>query len=503
MKLFRFLLVAALGAVCLAELPHRESSGRKLQSSTNPDFKVIIVGLGFAGVELATLLTKDKETSWVAFEARNTFGGKVQRAKIPTTDVWVALGAAWQHGSQASNPLQARRTECGLKSFIQNKNSVRLFAKDGTEIESGAYEADETSAKKCVEKGAETRLEGGQADQSMRAAWTGCGWDATKGDGYAASDLNLESDYGAKLSDVSSIYYSLGINNGEDHLITDSRGSEEFAGCWLDKHGGGRTSSKLNYNSKVTNINTNTNTLTLANGSTYTFGTLFDTRPIPVVRKNDMYTPALSASRISAMGNWQYFPWIKIFLKFDQSYWDQTQYFVIIPNNADTSGVWYNIDVTGAFPGSGGIATAIYGKGREKYENMTDAELAALVVPDLKKTFSNVPDPDQILIARWVYNPLTMGSFARRTPTASAAEFNKVFAPVGSKGNVRLVSSAYCDLAFGTMHGAILGAQTAYNEWKGNADPRKNICWIQSDAAFLRTMVAIVSACVGVLFQGM
>lgn len=239
--------LATFAALCGAQRPN---------PSPPIDIDVAVAGLGLAGAELMTLAQQSGRVP-VAFESRSTFGGRTQ--SIDVGGVRVPKGGGWQQGTGSGSPLSKRITECGISTRKQNWNSWLDYGLDGSEADTpwGDFEASFA----CAEELSTILKDIGFPAISQDTGLRQCGWRAQSIEEQIVQTSTNNFEWAETIA-VSGLqntkpWKTYVVYRDEDQFITDPRGSEEMAGCWLDKFGIGREASyQINYNSPIVNINT-------------------------------------------------------------------------------------------------------------------------------------------------------------------------------------------------------------------------------------------------------
>lgn len=135
-------------------------------------FKHIVIGLGFAGAELASMLARDGK-EFVAFEARHTYGGRAQSFSLESGDV-MPKGASWQAGGGAAHPLTERIAECLVETQEQDWDDWTDYRASGEEADVPYDEFD--TAIDCVAELAAHNLARGKDDMPLDVGLKLCGW---------------------------------------------------------------------------------------------------------------------------------------------------------------------------------------------------------------------------------------------------------------------------------------------------------------------------------------
>lgn len=470
-----------------------------LTTAPSAHIEHIVIGLGFAGAELATMLARDGK-QFVAFEARETYGGRAQAVQVG--DIRVGAGASWQRGVGEAHPLTERLRLCEMRSREQDWDSWMDYRSNGVEADVpwDAWEA----AWDCAAVIARHEREAGRAELPLDVALKLCGWLPRKQEHFLAEAGSMDGALAeptalGRLGSVPQATYTA-PHEDNDRYILDERGFEELVGCWLDYHLStestrGRISARLNYASPVVNVNTALRRLTLANGTVYSFDTLFDTRSLAVLRWNAVreggsaYSPPVSGERLRGLLSLHFPLEMRVFFRFPKKFWSGAQFFNIMSRSGLTGVLWHSLDHKDAFPGSRVIYATIHGAAAERFEAMSDARVTEALGEDLRAVFGKEAlEPTSVRVTRWLEDEWFRGA-SLRLRLGATTYLDAVRAPLGG-GTVHWAGEIQCPEMAGTAHGAILGAQTVYDAWKlakgeealVRAWPSDNKCFVERPA---------------------
>jgi len=466
-----FLVV--LSAICSSVL----AGGNPNRPPEPVEIDVAVAGLGLAGAEIMTL-AKAAGRDPVAFESRASFGGRT--TTIDVGEYTLTKGGSWQQGTGRNHPLTRRLSECSINNVGQNWNKWLDYCLDGQEC--GNSWGDFESSFACAEALSEQLKAEGVAPVSQDTGMRLCGWLAQNDDEYLVQDSTFRFEWAEPLS-VTSLQSSLpwltySVYNDADNYITDSRGSQEMIGCWLDRYGFGRAaSSKLNYNSAIANIDTDAQILTLVNGSRYHYQVLFNTIPIGVLSWNQaredgsLFTPPLSPERQLALHGYHTPVYQKIFMQFPTAFWNDfspnKEFFNIAPVASHSCTLWQNVDLPNWLPGSRIIYLTCTSPQSDYAENLSEDQWTELLMPELRRIFgSDIPSPDLVVVSRWKNDPNFRGTYSNRIVEGTGDRFDQLFEPFGTNESHILTGEAYCANLNGYMHGALLAAQTSWCEYQ-------------------------------------
>jgi len=455
----------------------------------------LVIGLGLAGSELATLLARDHK-EFLALEARATFGGRAQN--IQFGDYRVPKGGAWQQGGGKQHALTDRLKSCGIKTTRQNWNRWADYNYTGSSI--SASWSNFEAAYACADALSLEMQARGDPDTDQQALLLACGWFKASVADHLPELSTLEFEW-AEPATATSAFSSMpwatytSPHTDEDNFIIDPRGMEELAGCWLDRYvQGGRHGASLQYNSPVVSVNTDLKVVTLQNGSRIGWRhALFDTRSLAIhqydAAKNggQGFVPRIDGLRLQGILNMHYPVFEKIFLQFPRKFWGNLEIYNIFSSSGRSGSMWQNLDVPGFFRNSRILYHTLASPDSQRFELLSDAQIVANIRVDLESVFGagNVPDPERVFVSRWTSDPFFRGSYSNRPPSLDNHRYDAIFIPFGANETVMLTGEAYCQRMNGYLHSAILAAQTTYDEWKirrgevpiVRSTPRNNVCF--------------------------
>ena len=456
----------------------------------------IVIGLGLAGSELASLLARDGK-SFIALEARQTYGGRAQSIKIG--NYTLPKGGGWQQGGGKNHVLTSRLKSCGIRTIKQNWNrwSDYSYTGDSVSVPYGELEA----AYDCASEIAIEMQARGDPDVDQDTLLKLCGWFKEDIGDHLAELSTIEFEW-AEPAIATSAFASMpwvtyeSPHTDEDNFIIDARGTEELVGCQLDRYvPGGRYGSLLNYKSPVANVDTDAKVVTLQNGTRIGWRfALFDTRSLAVhqydIARNDGagFTPEIVGLHAEAINSYHFPVYMKVFLQFPQKFWDNSQFYQIFSSNGLGGSLWQNVDLPGWLPGSRILYYTLLSTDSQRFEQLSDDQVALVVLEDLGRVFgfANVDEPETVVVSRWSNNPYFRGTYSNRPPSLTGDRFDAIFKPFGVDNSVVFTGEAYCDRMNGYLHAAVLAAQTTYDEWKirrGESpllrtNPRDNLCFV-------------------------
>jgi polyamine oxidase len=136
------------------------------------------------------------------------------------------------------------------------------------------------------------------------------------------------------------------------------------------------------------------------------------------VLQNDAVTfePELPEWKDVAIANFQMGTYTKIFLQFNETFWDEeTQFFLYAsPTERGYYPVWQSLTPEGFLPGSNILFVTVVGRQSYRVEAQDDETTKAEVMEVLREMFPNVtiPEPIDFMYPRWSLEPWAYGSYS-------------------------------------------------------------------------------------------
>lgn len=119
------------------------------------------------------------------------------------------------------------------------------------------------------------------------------------------------------------------------------------------------------------------------------------------------FEPPLPAWKKSAISSFELGTYTKIFMQFDEAFWDDTQYILWAdPHERGYYPQYQPLNLEGVLPGSGILIATVVNKQAYKVEVQTNEETQAEVMAALRKIYGDdIPDPKEIYYPRWSQEP--------------------------------------------------------------------------------------------------
>ena len=468
-------VVSSLAALLLAFIPASQSAG----SCGSPDADVVIVGAGMAGISTANTLHEQGMKSFVILEARGEIGGRMRAVEI--AGVKVEAGANWIHNvdrtgrQMPANPLWPLRQRCGLRGVYTDFSSRIVYNLNGMDVTESLQQRGEDISAAYERIGAlsSTMMSANQPDISVRTALNRNNWNPTTAVDNFLDWFNFDFDF-ADPPDIASLYQTQ-TDRGEDFgsdefFVTDQRGYAYLTNC-LAEDFLTQDSSRLRLNTTVTAMEYNDSCVCAVTESstkvcgrygvaTFSIGVLLNGSSVT-------FDPPLSQTKLNAIRQYTSGHYLKIFVQFNVSFWDNREFigrlsntrgrYVMfqplknfLPNNPNVVLVTVTGDIARRVSTQSSVVTKqeIMGAIQSIYPNAR-AEIVDMFVPD------------------WYTNPLYYGSYSLPLVGATDQSRADIAAPAGRLYFTGEVVSRDYSM---TVHGAYLaGIDTAMTIIRGSA----------------------------------
>ncbi|XP_019639173.1 PREDICTED: polyamine oxidase-like [Branchiostoma belcheri] len=398
--------------------------------------KVIIVGAGIAGIAAAKTLHENGVDDFVILEGSDRIGGRMRQVEFG--GVKVEIGANWVQGL-GNNPIWELAQRYNFSGKISNYDDVIIRNKTGsdvTEQAEGAWErlgTAQESLKALRKKIRENKL----PDVSMRVALKLGGWKPKTPIEKAIEYFDYEFEY-ADPPEVTSLN-NTGRNSedftDEEYFLTDQRGFghivDRLSSEFLSPND---TRRQLNKVVQTVNWTDAGVTITTVDGSTYRGEYGLMTVSVGVLENEVIdFTPDLPSWKVEEIYQFRMGQYCKIFLKFPRKFWDNSEFILYAGSLWPQYAIWQNLEAPGIFPNGTNIllVTAVASE-VQRIELQSDEATQQEVMAVLRNMYgNNIPEPESILVPRWLTNPLFFGAYSNWPIHVTARDFQKLAAPVG------------------------------------------------------------------------
>ncbi|KAG8979661.1 hypothetical protein FRB93_010000 [Tulasnella sp. JGI-2019a] len=416
-----------VGALALANVASAIPSP-KPSSSTPPDgsYDVLILGGGVAGVIAAQQLYNAGITNFMIVEARDELGGRMRSTDFEGTTI--ELGCNWVEGTQKgnglANPIWTLAKKHNISRVYNDWEDLTFYDQTGHHNFSDIYE-EQGNYYDAMQVAAGVRVDLHQVDSNVRTGFRLVG--AKFGNQYekASEYYNFDWEYAQTpeqsswLGTMMNYNFTFNADRGgfseEDFLAIDQRGFKYLIQAEAAEF---LKPEQTMLSSTVTNITYHDNgvSVTIAGGKVLQAKYSIVTFSVGVLQTNAVtWSPALPHWKVEAIMSMKMAAYTKIFLKFDEKFWDDTEMGLYAdPNRRGYYPVWQSLDHPGFFEGSGLYFVTVTGDESERIETMTDDAVQAEVMAVLRSMYPNktIPEPKAFIFYRWLSDPLFKGSFS-------------------------------------------------------------------------------------------
>ena len=417
-----------------------------------PDADVIILGGGIAGITAAKTLHDGGVTDIIVVEARDRLGGRIRRQEFGGYQI--ELGAneiQGIHRTSGTNPIwDIAVKKCGMKGRYMNfLNNTHVTYKDGTIINDTLI-----SEKffKAMKAGAENSLKlqkEGKPDLSIRDQLVKFGWNPVSPLEKTIEWEMLDCAYG-QTPEETSTYVGLTptinhFHGKDEYFIDDERGYAHIVDCMAADflpYG----SPRLHLNTTVTAISWSDSSVCVAvhktgqqNESKLCGRYAVMTFSVGVLQSEEgqaMFHPPLPPWKLSALGKLVFAYYLKIFVKFNETFWDNDVDFIYRVDKK--RGYYPVIQPLGStkskiLPTDSNILllylTEHYAYNvSDQPKNVTQKQIMDI----LREMYGDdIPEPEDILVSPWISDPLYRGMFTNVAPGVTEEMYKEAARPIG------------------------------------------------------------------------
>lgn len=411
------------------------------EDDSKPNGKtVIVIGAGIAGLAAAQRL-KQKGFAVIVLESQDRAGGRLRTDR--SLGIAFDEGASWIHGPKG-NPITDLASRAGASTFRTDDDSVRVYDANGTAYADAAL----TQAENQFNSALDAVRNAGSLQQSFESVFLSL-YPSQAGNRLWKYMLSayLEFNTGADVAQLSSKYFDDDEEfGGADVIVTNGfDGMATYLAQGLDVRLKTPVSA-VDYSGGKVRVT--------ADGQTLEGDYAVIAVPLGVLQRNVIaFTPALPASKATAIGQLQMGNVNKFFLLWDSAFWDANlQYIGYTPETKGKFNYFLNVR---KFASANALMTFALGNYATATESMSDSEVVQEVMLHLRSIYgSGIPSPSHLLRTRWGQHPHTYGAYSFVSVGASSAAFDTVAAPVSNR---LFFAGEHTHRAYrGTVHGAYL-----------------------------------------------
>jgi len=409
---------------------------------------VLVVGAGVAGLAAAQDLLR-AGAQVIVFEARDRVGGRT--ATVVRDGFALDLGASWIHGVDG-NPVSDLIERGGLSTITTDVESSIGFdaANPGGFVDEAALARAGARLDRAVEAGYDTEI-----DQPLRAvveaAVSGAPADEVRLVRYLAASA-IENEYAGSIDELSAWWFDeAGEFGGGDAMIAGgyapvAKTLAEGVDVRL-----GATVTAVRWSVESVSVQTAAGTLEA--------DAVIVTVPLGVLQAGAIaFEPALPAPTQSAITGLGMGVLNKLFLLFDEIFWDDTVDWIGIvpPDGLDPWVDWVTIGRAEDVPVLLGFAAGDLGR---QVDRLTDEQVVASALATLRSAYPGAPEPVDAFVTRWGDDPYARGSYSFAAVGSDPTMRDDLAAPIA--GRLHLAGEATSREHPSTVHGALLSGRRA------------------------------------------
>ncbi|KAI0010193.1 amine oxidase [Xylariaceae sp. FL0662B] len=468
----RRLLVAAF-ALFISTAHAGRIAPRKSNNTTEcRKTTVAILGAGVAGITAAQALANASVTDFVIVERNDYIGGRVAHASFGTapdgTPYVVELGANWVQGLGSpggpENPIWTLAKKHGVANTYSNYSNISThdgggaadFGHDLFDAMDAAYGA--------AEREAGYVLTGNLQDTSMRAAYGMAGWKPRQDMRAQALewwDWDWETAWSPEQSGF--LFGITGYNltfyqfSDENNFVWDQRGFNAFV-IGEAREFLGEDDPRLLLETTVTAVSYGPEgvVVRLDGGGCIEAQHAIATFSLGVLQNKAVdFDPPLPRWKREAIEQFQMGTYTKIFLQFNETFWDRSTQFFLYADNR-TRGyypVWQSLSAPGFLADSNIIFATVVDGESHRIERQSDEQTKAEAMAVLRTMFpdARIPDPVAFMYPRWSTEEWAYGSYSNWPVGMTLEKHQNLRANVGRLWFAGEATSAQY---FGFLHGA-------------------------------------------------
>lgn len=406
----------------------------------NTSKKIIILGAGVAGLAAAKYF-KDRNITVTIIEAQDKIGGRLRTDR--SQGIAFDEGASWIHGP-TGNPLTSLVTPSGMNTFLTDNNSLSIFDINGVAYTDAVVDAAYTDYRASLNN----IRTNGNVNQSFQQVFN-AQYPSKANDRLWTYMLSAyaEFDTSGDISNMSSLDFDddekfsgadLIITNGYDKLA-------QYLAQGID----------IKLNQRVSNIEYAGAQINITAGAnSYQADYLIVTVPLGVLKQNIIsFSPALPLSKTGAISRMQMGNVNKFLLIFPSTFWDNTlQYIGYTPTTKGQYNYFLNINKFST--NANALMAFAFGNYATTTETLTDAQLIAEIMTNLRAIYPTAPNPTALLRTRWGSNINSYGAYTFATNNTRSTDFDILAQNVNNR--IFFAGEHTSKTYRGTVHGAYL-----------------------------------------------
>ena len=477
-------------SACTFSFPQRGPSCPSADDGYDAD--VLIIGAGLAGITAAKTLHERGVTNLLVLEAHDRIGGRLRSEMfggmrvevgsqwLPGAHVHAALHDGWKFPYK-KNPIQGMIQACDLQAVTAVMSKRLLYNVTGP---FGETNKELTHYFRLLDKLRDYSIERKKKrlpDVTAKLALKECGWEwNSNNNSQILKDLLVSAMFlfvFLQPPETLSLYRGFPMTMwdfGETgFLVTDQRGSEHLVRCVADDFNLTEKDRRLQLNTLVNDVKWNGECVCVtatqgARKKSYCAKYAISTVSIGALQSEVLrFDPPLPKWKQDAINKFGMTHLLKVFVKFNYSFWDQYKTYQFI-ERFDKTIDWYNI-IQPLDSLSYGIQTptpvlqfSVMGKMADRVLSQPLDKTKGEILEVLRSAFPEalIPEPEDIMITKWKSDPLFGGTSTTRPVGITDRDHEDLSAPIG-----RLyISGSAIHKSYGAT---VLGAYYA-GKWSGD-----------------------------------
>ena len=409
-------------------------------------YDVIVIGAGMSGIAAADKLDS-QGFDVLVLEARDRIGGRTWTMYWDEAGIPIDMGAGWIHGT-TGNPLTKIAEDHGIELYETDYDSTILFGPNGEWVDDDTY-AEIALMYQDFQKYRWEFAETVDQDTSIKAAedsFVKVRNLSEEQQNYLRFYINTELEH-AESADASDL--SLWTDIGKEIFgleVLFPKGYIQILETLVDgldiklEH----IVSKVEYDDQSVIVTTNQGTF----DAKYVISTL----PIGVLKAGDVeFSPPLPAAKQQAIDRIGMGVLNKLYLLFDDMFWDDVTLIVHVSPDGGPMWEFYNLNDFGK-PILLGFTTGDHAR---QLEQLSDDEIVNDAMNILEKMYGDETlQPIDYVRTKWASDPFAKGAYSYSHVGVTEADYTALAAPV--MGRVFFAGEAtYIDYT-ATVNGAYL-----------------------------------------------
>ena len=427
--------------------------------------KVLILGAGSAGVAAGRELSRSGEDDFLIIEAQATAGGRVSSTSFQ--GFVVEEGANWVQ-APANHSFQELVKSSNLETSVSLWDDTVMYDEGGLVRDTFVRWDKFATALAAAQERAQAKTaaaatysfdrDSGGLDASQRVGLRLGDWKPSGGVDYAVEFFEFDFEY-AEPPDSTSLMSSLGgdpsTHVDEEYFVIDQRGFFSTVEEWISSEFT-LQDERIRYNRTVTEIAYGSNgvNVTCGDGSTYDADYAILTFSLGVLQSDAVkFLPELPEWKTEAIFSFHMVNYLKIFVTFQDVFWDSAEYFLYGGDRRGYYTVWQNLDTDRMLPGSKMLVVTAVHTEADRIEQQSDDVTMAEIHEVLRAMFgSNATFPTAIMMRKWGSDPLFLGTYSNWPIGATSYTKALLQAPVD---RLFFSGEATSELYHGYVHGGL------------------------------------------------